>query len=272
MAPKIMNHAATVSAKPRPVANTSSSSAADFATLGRAPLRFTLNSRRLTSRDLQIVEATEELLEADVPEPEGVASNVSLLRGFNATIPSAEKGRSRRRQTRNVDAPTLGLKKHGIHSRGLLAEEEDHEHASVASEEDMVVVGRLEPPKAVEPRKRGRQSIGASKILGKEELKRQTNEILKDKDNLQVRRVCAFVSFLYQLSDIAPQTLINNEVAEITNKIEALDAIRAKLEQDLLRLQEDELELDDEREFLLFCFRSFNKSFHSGRCSRKDRF
>ena len=42
------------------------------------------------------------------------------------------------------------------------------------------------------------------------------------------------------------QTLINNDIAEITTKIEALDAIRVKLEQDLLKLQEDELELDDE--------------------------
>jgi len=31
-------------------------------------------------------------------------------------------------------------------------------------------------------------------------------------------------------------------------KIEALDGIRTKLEGDLLKLQEDELELDDERE------------------------
>jgi hypothetical protein len=61
----------------------------------KAPLRLTVN-RRITSRDLQIVEVTNELLEAEVPEPEGVASNDSLLRGFNATIPSAEKGKSRR--------------------------------------------------------------------------------------------------------------------------------------------------------------------------------
>ena len=40
--------------------------------------------------------------------------------------------------------------------------------------------------------------------------------------------------------------MINSEIAEITHKIEALDAIRSKLEQDLLKLQEDELELDDE--------------------------
>ena len=47
------------------------------------------------------------------------------------------------------------------------------------------------------------------------------------------------------------QTLINNDIAEITNKIQALDAIRVKLEQDLLKLQEDELELDDECKFCL---------------------
>lgn len=41
---------------------------------------------------------------------------------------------------------------------------------------------------------------------------------------------------------------MGNEIAEITTKIEALDAIRAKLEQDLLKLQEEELELDDECE------------------------
>ena len=44
---------------------------------------------------------------------------------------------------------------------------------------------------------------------------------------------------------------MNNEIAEITTKIKALDAIRAKLEQDLLRLQEEELELDDECKHLL---------------------
>lgn len=37
---------------------------------------------------------------------------------------------------------------------------------------------------------------------------------------------------------------------EITHKIETLDSIRARLESDLLKLQEDELELDDERKFL----------------------
>ena len=44
------------------------------------------------------------------------------------------------------------------------------------------------------------------------------------------------------------QSLINNEIAEIARKIAALDTIRERLEEDLLRLQEEDLELDDECE------------------------
>ena len=48
------------------------------------------------------------------------------------------------------------------------------------------------------------------------------------------------------LSDVV-QSLINSEIEEINNKIKALDSVRGTLEQDLLKLHEDELELDDER-------------------------
>jgi division protein 1 len=187
MTPKIMSHAATVSSKSNYLKNTSRSTA-DFATIARAPLRFTAN-RRITSRDLQIMEAANELLEAEVPEPEGVASNVSLLRGFNATIPSAEKGKSRRRQTRNVDTPGLGLKKLGLTARGMLTEDE-HEGRSVASEDDVVLVNETTPKAKRKPR----QSLATTKTLGKEELRRQQNEIMKDKENIQVKRVRYFCS------------------------------------------------------------------------------
>ncbi|KAI0809213.1 WD40-repeat-containing domain protein [Irpex lacteus] len=204
----------------------------DFATLGRAPLRLGLGTRKLTSRDLQIVEATAELLEEEIPEPDGVASNVSLLKGFNATIPSSEKARTRRRQTRNVETPRLGLKKLGMGSRGLLMDEEEHDHESVASEDDVVLVGSSAGKgKKGKSKRHGRTSLSAGVHLGKDELVRQTHEIERDKENIHVRRA-----------------LVNNEIAEITHKIEALDAIRSKLEQDLLKLQEDELELDDELE------------------------
>ncbi|THU90750.1 WD40 repeat-like protein [Dendrothele bispora CBS 962.96] len=231
MTPKMINSASTVSSRPRAVADsTITRSKMDFATLGRAPLRLGMGSRRITSRDLEIVEATEQLLQSEVPEPDGVASNVSLLRGFNATIPSAEQSRSRRRQMRSVEAPHIGLKKLGMNARGLLTDEEDHEGQSVASEDDVVLVPRLDVTTR-KGKKRGRESLSATKLLGKDELTRQRKEIVRDKENLHVRR-----------------SLINSEITEITHKIEALDDIRAKLERDLLKLQEDELELDDELE------------------------
>jgi division protein 1 len=202
MTPRMMNAAATVSAQSRSAIDSRAANPrmVDFATLGRAPARLGLGSRRLTSRDLQIAEASDELLAAEVPDPEGVASTVSFLKGFNATIPSAEQGRSRRRQTRNVDAPRLGLKKREQKARGLLGDDE----GSVISEEDAVLVnGR----RGLKP-KRGRQSLAAGKTLGKAELKRQTSEIMNDKENINVRRVgdsfgCIDIDLMYnRLSSI----------------------------------------------------------------------
>jgi division protein 1 len=144
-----------------------------------------LGSKRITSGDLQIFEATEDLLHADVPEPEGVASNVSLLRGFKATIPSSEQGKIRRRQMRNVDTPRLGLKKLGMNARGLLSEDDEHDEQSVASEEEVVIVRQSQ----TRQKKKGRESLSASKRLGKDELVRQRQEILIDKENIHVRKV-----------------------------------------------------------------------------------
>ncbi|KAL0576385.1 Mitochondrial fission protein [Marasmius crinis-equi] len=224
MTPKMMNSAATVSSRnSRPTVTGGGSMARprmdQFATLGRAPLRLSMGSRRLTSRDLEIVEATDRLLTEEVPEPDGVASDVSLLRGFNATIPAAEQSRTRRRQMRSVDAPHIGLKKLGMNARGMLTEEEDHD------DEDVVVVH------GKKGKSKGRESLSATKMLGRDELLRQSKEIQRDKENLYVKR-----------------SLINSEINEITHKIEALDEIRAKLERDILKLQEDELELDAELE------------------------
>jgi mitochondrial division protein 1 len=176
------------------------SSRLDFATLGRAPLRLGLGARRLTSRDLQIVEATDELLEEDIPEPDGVASDVSLLRGFNATIPSSEKARARRRQTRNVETPRLGLKKLGMGSRGLLVDDEEHDHESVASEDDMVLVGSSAgKSQKAKTKRKGRTSLSAGVSLGKDELVRQTHEIERDKENLHVRRVSTHIPIALRL-------------------------------------------------------------------------
>lgn len=245
MTPRMINTASTVSSRPRETISRQSHSRMDFATLGRAPLRLGMGSRRVTSRDLEIVEATEQLLHVEVPEPDGVASNVSLLRGFNATIPSAEQGKSRRRQMRSVDAPHIGLKKLGMNARGLLTDEDDHEGQSIASEDDVVMVPRSDAT-IRKGKRRGRESLSATKMLGKDELTRQRKEILRDKENIHVKRVRPPFAFSNLLVFKDSQSLVNNEIMEITHKIEALDDIRAKLEQDLVKLQEDELELDDE--------------------------
>lgn len=227
MTPKMISHAASSSSRTNGALGMPKRNV-DFLTIGRAPMRFGLGKRRITSTELQVAEAVDEILSADVPEPEGVASNVSLLRGFQATIPSATKGKSRRRQTRNVDTPHIGLKKLGANARGLLYEigEQEHEHES-GSEDDVVVVKRRG--------RRARESLGASVALGKEELRRQEAEILLDKENIHVRR-----------------TLTLNEIAEITHKIDALESLRSQLEATLLKLKEEELELDDERTWLQF--------------------
>jgi division protein 1 len=96
------------------------------------------------------------------------------------------------------------------------------------SEDDVVVVAREQRGRRGR-KKRGRESLSANKVFGREELERQTREIARDKENLHVRR-----------------SLLHSDIAEVTAKIEALDGIRIKLEEDLLKLQEDELELDDE--------------------------
>ena len=84
---------------------------------------------------------------------------------------------------RNVETPKLGLKKLGLTARGMLTEEEEHDNHSVGSEEDMVVIS------SNQKKKRGRESLSTVKRLGKDELTRQVSEILRDKENLHVRRV-----------------------------------------------------------------------------------
>lgn len=200
MTPRLMDAAASSSRPRSSITDRGLSARMDLASLGRAPLRigFGMGARRVTSTDLQIVEATEELLTADIPEPDGVAHDISLLRGFNATIPSSERGKSRRRQTRNVDTPRLGLKKLGMGARGLLMEEEE----TSTSEDDLVVVKshNSKGKGKGKGRRRARESLGASVALGKDELQRQTGEILLDKENIHVRKVRNLDVCTYSLS------------------------------------------------------------------------
>ncbi|KAG9314717.1 WD40 repeat-like protein [Chiua virens] len=216
MTPRMIT--ATVSSRARGAISAKTVSKMNFASLGRAPLRLTgsLNGRRVTSRDLQVAEATQELLGADVPEPDGVASDVSLF----PPRKTAQGGG----QLRNVDVPKVGLRKMGLHARGMLEDEAEDAH-SVISEDDVVLVDQTRP----RGKRRPRASLSTTKILGKDELTRQAQEIAADKENMHVRR-----------------SLIQSEISEVENKIKALDLIREQLDRDLLRIQEDELELDAE--------------------------
>ncbi|CAE6511874.1 unnamed protein product [Rhizoctonia solani] len=188
------------------------SSVLDFSTLGRVPLRITLG-RRTTARDLSIREATDTLLLEPIPDTPATETenSVSFMRGFSATVNSVDASRSRRRKARNVDMPHLGLRSKALAARGMLTE------------------GDQEESPAAKKSGRHRQSLSSSVKLTPEELARQKHEIIQDRENIHIRR-----------------SLINNEIAEITAKIAALDVIRNNLEQDLLRLHENELELEDE--------------------------
>lgn len=181
MTPRMVHHATTRSRRGEPSGITSKY---DFSTIGRAPLHLGLG-RRVTSRDLQIVESAPDLLNADVPEPEGIAQDVSLFQGFQATIPSSERNKTRRRRMRNVQFEgdeELGPKRLGTGARGHLTNDTTD------------FGGRGVKRKS---KKTTREPLSASKVLGKEELSRQRKEILQDKENLHVRRVC----FLFRSRD-----------------------------------------------------------------------
>ncbi|KAF8603218.1 WD40 repeat-like protein [Ceratobasidium sp. AG-I] len=220
---RILQGLAPVMMTPRRVAAAASAAAAgtadrpspkviDFASIGRVPLRISL-ARRATARELSVQEATDSLLLEPIPDTPAAETDhsVSFMRGFSATVNSADAGRNRRRKARNVDIPHLGLKTKALAARGMLGNSEAEEAPS--------------PKRSA----RNRQSLSSSVKLSREELASQKAEIIQDRENIHVRR-----------------SLINNEIAEITSKIAALDVIRNTLEQDLLRLHENELELEDE--------------------------
>ncbi|KAJ9118253.1 Mitochondrial fission protein [Naganishia vaughanmartiniae] len=197
-----------------------------------------------TATSLMIMEAVPRLLATPVDGSDidnaysahRTVDKVSLIQGFKATIPSSEMAKQRRRRVRGgvadeeVGGGKIGLKKLGDQARGLLTEG-DREPLTKEEEENAMVVGRK-----AKRRRRGykdarNQSISSGKELGLEELMRQADEIGMDKENLRVRR-----------------NLLSTEIEEVAAKIDTLEAIRRRLESSLMRLQEEELELEDELE------------------------
>jgi division protein 1 len=178
MTTRMINSAASsVSAQSSSASNgrvRSSGKILDFATLGRAPGRLSHANRRVTSHQLEILEATSELTSSPIP-PES-EDEFSLIRGFNATAPSSERGKTRRRKTRHVETGPLGLKEMGSKARGLLTDS-----ATETNENGL--------PVANSRALRSRSSLSANVRLGRPELERQKEEIRVDQEHIAVRRV-----------------------------------------------------------------------------------
>ncbi|MCO5565586.1 hypothetical protein L7F22_019260 [Adiantum nelumboides] len=190
----------------------------------------TIRQGPVTSTDLKALESSYQILssvnsenlEEEIQEPKGLAKDVSLLRGFQATLPSRLDGKARRRKQRNREGESLGLKKMADEARGLLT------NGANADEEDA-----LGGPSTRDKRKARRSAASKAKEvpLTLEELQAQKDDINQEQEDLVVRRM-----------------LINSEVNEVAQRIAALDAIKQNLQKSLVALKEEELELNDECE------------------------
>ncbi len=189
MRPRMLQAAAAASAS---VSSTNTSSA--LLGLGGGRLRITNPGRSLvrfsnivrqggvTSTDLRIQEASDQILltaaMGDIEEPSGVAAEVSLFRGYQATKPSALEGKAKRRKARGRDIPTMGLKAMSNSARGLMIES-----SSLSDVENSPV------SKDARKAKRAAAAKGKEIPLSLEELSAQLDEIMGDKENISVRRV-----------------------------------------------------------------------------------
>ncbi|EST09516.1 WD40 repeat [Kalmanozyma brasiliensis GHG001] len=162
--------------------------------------------------------------------------SVSLLRGFQATIPSSTEGRQRRRRVRAIasgfedgpEGPTkLGLKAMGDKARGLMVEGVDTEPVSAFQAREQRHARRNQASRILS---RGKDGTRAS-VIELEELERQLREIEREQDDVGVRR-----------------SLIDSELSAVDAKIKVLEKIKAGLNKKLLGLREEELELNDEHE------------------------
>ncbi len=162
--------------------------------------------------------------------------SVSLLRGFQATIPSSTEGRQRRRKVRAIasgfedgpEGPTkLGLKQMGDKARGLMVEGVETEPVSAFQAREQRHHRRNQASRVLSRGKDGSRTP----VIQVEELERQLREIEREQDDVGVRR-----------------SLIDAEVAAVDAKIQVLEKIKAGLHKKVLGLREEELELNDEHE------------------------
>ncbi|KIS68407.1 uncharacterized protein UMAG_03498 [Mycosarcoma maydis] len=219
--------------------------------IGRGPMN------GITSNELFVLEESDRILataardldlEANADAQLGARSaieaskskaaepSVSLLRGFQATIPSSTEGRQRRRRVRALasgfedgpEGPTkLGLKAMGDKARGLMVEGVDAEPVSAFQAREQRHARRNQASRILSRAKEGSRSSA----IQLEELERQLREIEREQGDVGVRR-----------------SLIDSEMAAVDDKIKVLENIKAGLHKKLLGLREEELELNDEHE------------------------
>ncbi|PWN50959.1 WD40 repeat-like protein [Violaceomyces palustris] len=166
-----------------------------------------------------------------------IDSNVSLLRGFQATIPTAFEGRQRRRKVRAIAsgydevAPgqsprRMGLKAMGDKARGLMVEENESPSSSFSSREQRKA-RRVQASREGKGKGNGHHYPG----LDIEELEKQISEIGREREDISVRR-----------------SLIDSEISAVEAKIKTLEKVKSGLKERLMGLSEEELELRDELE------------------------
>ncbi|ETS61858.1 hypothetical protein PaG_03963 [Moesziomyces aphidis] len=216
--------------------------------IGRGPMN------GITSHELFVLEESDRILATaaqDLALTDNTSSNsraaiqdaksrseppVSLLRGFQATIPSSTEGRQRRRRVRAIasgyedgpEGPTkLGLKAMGDKARGLMVEGVETEPVSAFQAREQRHARRNHASRILS---RGKDGARAS-MIQLEELERQLREIEREQDDVGVKRA-----------------LIDAEVSAVDAKIQVLEKIKAGLHTKLLGLREEELELADEHE------------------------
>jgi division protein 1 len=198
MTPKFISAAAASSSRNHNPYITSSSSSSSSKGLSSqlAKVAFPSFPRRSTSTSLGILEAAPLLLNQpipDVPQSSEGGGSVSFLRGFQATVPSSEKGKERRRKVRGgvADVGFVNAKKFltGGKERGLLTEDgEAHEEGETGGRGGQVgMTGKERRRRKREKAEREGGKGGAN--LSKEELMRMQEEIGWDRENLVVRKV-----------------------------------------------------------------------------------
>lgn len=159
----------------------------------------------VTARDLHALESSYQILataanEGEVEEPRGVAREVSLLRGFQATMPSSLEGRARRRKARGRDGPHLGLKAMSDSARGLLTNGGSSSSSTGAASEGAsaaaaaaAAAASSAPGADFEPRearKARRSAVSRKEVpLSQTELQAQKDEIVQETEDINIRRV-----------------------------------------------------------------------------------